>query len=71
MAIVKNPLSFNVSHTSKKAERYRLGSSIGAPLNHAYWIIEMSVGLSSKLWASTVGQAILKVMPWTPGLMKS
>jgi len=29
MALVENPLSFNVSHTSKKIEKCRFGSSKG------------------------------------------
>ena len=33
--------------------------------------MEMSAGLSSKLLASTVEQAMLEVIPSTPGVMKS
>ena len=71
ITLVKTSFNFNVSHTSKKIERWRLGSSIGEPPNWDYWTIDMSAGLHSKLFTSTFSRAILDEMPWTPGVMKS
>ena len=70
MESVETLFSFNLFHTSKKTQRWRLGSSFGAPPNCNCWTMEMSTGLSSKLWDSTVGRAILEVMPLTPGVTK-
>jgi len=65
-----DPVQFHVSHTSRKIERWRLGSSIGEPLNWDYWTIDMSASLNSRLFTSTVGRSMLDEMPWTPGVMK-
>jgi len=67
MVSVETPLSFNVSHTTKKTERCRLGSSNGVPLNRDCYTVEIRGGLSSKLFASTLGRAMLEAMPWTLG----
>jgi len=55
IASLETPLSFNVSHTSKKTERCRFGSFKGVSSNWDCCTIEMSAGLSSKLLASTAG----------------
>lgn len=52
IASVETSFSFNVSHTSKNAEGCRFGSSKGVPPNRDCYTLEMSAGLSSKLWAS-------------------
>ena len=46
---VKTPLSFNVSHTSKNAERCKLGSSSRVPPNRDCCTMEIRDGMSSKL----------------------
>jgi len=66
-----DPIYFNVSYNSKKIERCKLGSSIGELQNWDCWTIEMSTGLNSKLFTSTVGLAMLDEMPWTSRVMKS
>ena len=71
MASVETPLSFNVSHTSKKTERCKFGSSKGVPPNSDCCTMEMRVGLGSKLLSSMLGRAILEAMTWTPGVAKS
>jgi len=63
--------NFNVSQTSKKIERWRLGSSISEPPNCDCWTIDIRDGLHSKLLTSTVGLAMLEDILWTPGVMKS
>jgi len=60
IALVDTPFSFNVPHTSKKIESWRLGSSIGEPPNWDGWTIDMSAGLNSKLFTSTFGRAMLE-----------
>jgi len=55
MASVDTPLSFNLSHTSKKTERRKFGSSNGVPPNWDCCNIDIRAGLSSKLFASMVG----------------
>jgi len=71
MALMETPLSFNVSHTSKKIKRCRFGSSKGVSLNWDCRTMEMSADLSSKLLALTLGRAMLEAIPWTPRVMKS
>jgi len=71
IASVETPLSFNISHTSKKTERCIFGSSKGVPPKWNCCTIEMNAGLNSKWLASTVGRAMLEAIPWTPGVMKS
>jgi len=71
MASMETPLSFNMSHTSKKSERCRFGSSKGVLLKCDCYTMEMSASLSSKLLASTVGQAMLEVIPSNPRVTKS
>jgi len=71
IASVKTLLSFNMSHTSKNTERCKLGSSSGVPLNWDCYTTKIRDNLSSKLWASTLGQAILEAMPWTLGVTTS
>ena len=63
LASIETPVSFNVSHTSKRAERCRFASSKGVPPNWDCCTMEMSAGLSSKLSASIVGRAMLEVIP--------
>ena len=71
IASVDTPFNFNVSQTSKKIDKWRLGSSNGEPPNCDCWTMDMSADLNSKLLTSTVGRAILDEIPWTPGVMKS
>ena len=68
MASMETLLSFIVSHTSKKTEMCKFGSSKEVPPNWDCCTIEMRADLSSKLFASTLGRAMSEVMPWTPGL---
>jgi len=63
---METPLSFNISHTSKKTERCRFGSSKGIPPNWDCCTIEMSADVSLKLLASIVGRTMLEAIPWTP-----
>jgi len=60
---LETPLSFNVSHTSRKIERCRFRSSKGVLPNWDCCTIEISVGLSLKLLASTAMQAMLEAIP--------
>ena len=71
MALVETPLSFNVSHTSKKTNSCELRSSNGVPPNWNCYTMEIRVGLSSKLFASILGRAMLELMPGTPRVTKS
>jgi len=71
IALMESMFNFNVSHTSKKIKRWRLGSSIGDPPNSVYWTIETSADYNSKLFTANVGLAMLEVIPWTFGVMKS
>ena len=70
MALVETPLSFNVSHTSKKNKRCKFGSSKGVPPNWDCCPMKMRAGLSSKLFALTLGRAMLEEIPWTLGVTK-
>jgi len=70
MPSVKTLLSFNVSHTSKKTKRCKLGSN-RVPPNWNYCAMEIRDGLSSKLFACTLGWVMLEAMPWAPGVTKS
>jgi len=58
IASVETPFNFNVSHTSKKITRWRLGSSINDPPNCVCWTMETSADLNSKLFSSIVGLAM-------------
>ena len=70
IASVEVSLILNVSNTSIKTERCKLGSSISLPPNWDYCTIEMSVDLSSKLFATTGGMVMVGV--WrTPEVIKS
>jgi len=71
MALVETLLSFNVSHTSKKTEMCKFGYSRGVPPNWDCCTMEMRADLSSQLFASTLGRAMLEAIPWTPGITKS
>jgi len=71
MTSVETPLGFNVSHTSKKTERCKFGSSNRMPPNWDCCTIDIRASLSSKLFASVVGRAMLKETPLTPGVTKS
>jgi len=70
MASVETPLSFNVSHTSKKTKACKFGSSNEVPPNWDYCTNDIRAGLRPKLFASMVGRAMLEEMPWTPGVTK-
>jgi len=58
IASVEAPLIFNVSHTSRKTRRCKLGSSINVPPNCDGCTMEMSAGLSSKFLA-TIGDTVM------------
>ena len=60
-------LIFKVSRTSRKAERRKLGSSMGMPPNCICYTIETMVGLSSRLIAVMGDLVMLGVMSLTPG----
>ena len=69
LASLEAPLIFMVSHTSKKIERYKLGSSMGVPPNCDCFTIEIRVDLNLKLLVVTSGLVMLGVMSWTPGVI--
>ena len=71
MASMETPLSFNVSHTSKKIERCRFGPSKGVLQNWDCCTMEMSASLSSKLLPLTLRCAMVEVIPWTSRVRKS
>jgi len=71
MELIETPLCFNLSHTSKKAKRHTFGSSNGVPLNWDCDTIDISATLSSKFFASTLGQVMLVQVPLTPRVTKS
>jgi len=71
IASLKTLFNFSASYTSKKTERCRFRSSKGVLPNWDYCTMEIGVGLSSKLLPSTAGRAMLKAIPWTPGVTKS
>ena len=62
IASVETLLIFNVSHTSRKIERCKLGSSMGVSPNSDCCTMDMSAGLSTKLLAVTGGP----LMPKSP-----
>jgi len=70
-ASVQTPLTFDVSHTSKKTERCRFRSSKGVPPNWDCCTMKMRAGLSLKLFASILGRVMLEVIPWIPEVTKS
>jgi len=71
IASLETSFNFSASHTSKKTERCKFGSSKGVPPNWECCIMEISAGLSSKLLASTAGRVMLEAIPWTLVVMKS
>ena len=71
MASVETPLSFNVLHNSKKTEKCKFRFSEGVPPNWDCCTIEMKADLNSKLFASTLGWAMLQTIPWTLEVTKS
>ena len=70
-ASVDTPLIFNVSHTSKKTDRCKLGSSNGVPPDWDCCTMEITICSSYQLFTSTLGRAMLETMPWTPRVKKS